>query len=59
MTVAPHGPDFETPAPDEEIDADVDQDGRHRLILAYLRALSPILAAMVAAIATVVGVLVR
>jgi hypothetical protein len=57
LTVAPPGPDFETTEPDEEVAAE--QDERHRLILAYIKALSPIIAALVASIGTLVGVLVR
>ncbi|SCL36789.1 hypothetical protein GA0074692_4445 [Micromonospora pallida] len=58
MTVAPPGPDFETTEPDEEEVAS-EQEERHRLILAYIKALSPIIAALVASIGTLVGVLVR
>ncbi|BCL15447.1 MULTISPECIES: hypothetical protein [Micromonospora] len=57
LTVAPPGPDFETTDPDEEPAAE--PEGRHRLILAYIKALSPIIAAMVASIGTLVTVLAR
>ncbi|MEU4565546.1 hypothetical protein [Micromonospora sp. NPDC023956] len=57
MTVAPQGPDIETP--DSEDETEADHDGRHRLILAYIKALSPIIAAMVASIGTLVGILAR
>ncbi|WDZ86621.1 hypothetical protein [Micromonospora cathayae] len=57
MTVAPNGTDFETP--DDEQEAVADQTGRHRIILAYIKALSPIIAAIVACIGTVVGILAR
>lgn len=56
LTVAPHGPDIETPDPEDEIAAD---HARHRIILAYIKALSPIIAALVASIGTLVGVLAR
>ncbi|WP_285789706.1 hypothetical protein [Micromonospora sp. NBRC 101691] len=57
MTVAPQGPDIETP--DSEDEAATDHDGRHRLILAYIKALGPIIAAIVASIGTLVSVLAR
>ncbi|WBB82585.1 hypothetical protein O7606_15525 [Micromonospora sp. WMMD882] len=57
MTVAPHGSDFETPEDEHETAAD--PTDRHRIVLAYIKALSPIIAALVASIGTLVGVLVR
>ncbi|GLY23697.1 hypothetical protein Misp04_34290 [Micromonospora sp. NBRC 101691] len=57
LTVAPQGPDIETP--DSEDEAATDHDGRHRLILAYIKALGPIIAAIVASIGTLVSVLAR
>lgn len=59
MTVAPQGPDFETPDDEgEEIAAD-QIERQHRIILAYLKVLSPIIAALVASIGTMVGVMAR
>lgn len=58
LTVAPHGPDFDTPDDEEELAAD-QMARQHRIILAYLKVLSPIIAALVASIGTMVGVMAR
>ncbi|MBU8858674.1 MULTISPECIES: hypothetical protein [unclassified Micromonospora] len=57
MTVIPHGSDFETPEDEDETVAE--SIDRHRLILAYIKTLSPIIAAVVACIGTLVAALVR
>ncbi|MGC4893425.1 hypothetical protein [Micromonospora sp. DT31] len=58
MTVIPHGSDFETP-PEDEHGADADPTERHQIILAYIKTLSPIIAAIVACVGTLVGALIR
>ncbi|MFD4207098.1 hypothetical protein ACFWRG_14035 [Micromonospora tulbaghiae] len=57
LTVIPHGSDFETPEDEDETVAE--PTDRHRLILAYIKTLSPIIAAVVACIGTLVAALVR
>ncbi|MFJ6149729.1 hypothetical protein [Micromonospora profundi] len=57
MTVIPRGSDFETPGDEDEPVAE--QSDRHRIILAYVKTLSPIIAAIVACIGTLVTALAR
>lgn len=56
MTLTPQGPDIEGQRITED---DGSRTRRHGIVLAYIRTLGPVVTAFVAAIATLVGALVR